>query len=106
VQIKDGLSNTLLAGEKHVPIDQFGHGGWDCSIYNGASICAVRAAGQFFPLAQSVRDPGWKFGSYHANLCQFTFGDGSVRRLFTNIDPIVLGYLANIDDGQLIPAFD
>src|SRR5262249_22226167 len=31
----DGLSNTLLVGEKHVPLGKEGVGWWDCSLYNG-----------------------------------------------------------------------
>ena len=31
----DGLSNSLLVGEKHVPITKHGNGWWDCSTYDG-----------------------------------------------------------------------
>lgn len=107
VRIKDGLSNTLLVGEKHVPLDQFGIGGWDCSMYNGDMVvCSARSGGHAFPLAQSIRDPGWKFGSYHDNLCQFAFADGSVHRIFTHIDPYILQLLSNMADGEVIPAFE
>lgn len=107
LRIKDGLSNTLLVGEKHVPMNQFGVGGWDCSTYNGDMfVCASRSAGKSYPLAQSIHDPGWKFGSYHANLCHFAFGDGSVRPIFTSINPDVLQLLANMADGQVIPSFE
>lgn len=107
IRIKDGLSNTLLIGEKHVPLDQFGVGGWDCSMYNGDMVvCASRSGGTVYPLAQSIRDPGWKFGSYHANLCHFAFADGSVRPIFANINPDVLYLLSNMADGQVIPGFE
>src|SRR6185437_11070176 len=43
-KITDGTSNTILIGEKHVPIDYWGQGGWDCSIYDGDSPgCSGRA---------------------------------------------------------------
>ncbi len=107
LRIKDGLSNTLLVGEKHVPIDQFGVGGWDCSMYNGDMVvCASRSASLVYPLAQSIRDPGWKFGSYHPHICQFAFVDGHVRSIRSDIDPNTLYLLAHIDDGQPIPAYD
>ena len=93
-------------GEKHVPINQFGVGGWDCSMYNGDMVvCSSRSAGLSYPLAQSIRDPGWKFGSYHPNLCQFAFADGSVRVLYTTIDPYILQLLANMADGLPIPPY-
>jgi hypothetical protein len=47
----DGLSNTLLIGEKHVPLGKFGVGWWDCSIYNGDyNQCSTRAGSRTFPL--------------------------------------------------------
>lgn len=107
VRIKDGLSNTLLVGEKHVPPELMGVGGWDCSMYNGDMVvCASRSGGQSYPLARSIQDPGWKFGSYHSNICHFAFVDGSVRPIFTDIDPAILHLLANISDGQVVPGFE
>src|SRR5262249_6576154 len=80
--ISDGLSNTLLVGEKNVPPDSFGAYAWDCSLFDGHNApCSTRAAGPGFPLAQSRYDDGWKFGSYHPSICQFVFADGSVRPL-------------------------
>jgi prepilin-type N-terminal cleavage/methylation domain-containing protein len=34
-KITDGLSNTILFGEKNVPLDYWGQAGWDCSTYRG-----------------------------------------------------------------------
>jgi prepilin-type N-terminal cleavage/methylation domain-containing protein len=107
LQIKDGLSNTLLIGEKHVPKDLFGYGGWDCSMYNGGYyFCSSRSAGIAFPLAQSIRDPGWKFGSYHPAVCQFVFVDGSVHGISPGIDPQTLERLANIADGEILGRYE
>jgi prepilin-type N-terminal cleavage/methylation domain-containing protein len=109
-EITDGLSNTLLIGEKHVPLGHFGEGPGDCCIYDGDTckdgdhgLGSTRGAGFFFPLAQSVRDPKWGFGSYHPCICQFVFADGSVHALSTGIAPLTLQYLADIHDGQVIP---
>jgi hypothetical protein len=105
-EITDGLSNTLLVGEKHVPADSFDTYPWDCSLYDGHNpICSTRAGGPAFPIAQSASDPGWKFGSAHPNVVQFVFGDGSVRALMKSIDPNTLGLLANRFDGRPIPDF-
>jgi hypothetical protein len=101
---KDGLSNTFLVGEKHVPLGLFGWKTWDCAIYDGHNwMCSARAAGPGFPLAASVHDLGWKFGSYHPGICQFVMGDGSVRVVSQTTDPVILGLLADRADGLTIP---
>jgi prepilin-type processing-associated H-X9-DG protein len=105
-EITDGLTNTLMVGEKHIPANSFSTNPWDCSLYDGHNpICSTRAAGPHFPLAASSDDSGWKFGSAHPNVVQFVFCDGSVRPLLKSIDPVTLGLLANRCDGQPIPAY-
>jgi prepilin-type N-terminal cleavage/methylation domain-containing protein len=104
--ISDGLSNTLMAGEKNVAPTMFGVHPWDCNIYDGHNpSCNTRAAGIDFPLAPTRDDLGWKFGSYHPALCQFVFCDGSVRPLLTSISPTTLGLLAQRNDGQAISEY-
>ena len=84
----------------------FGTGPLDCSIYNGDYwICSTRSAGPSFPLATSRFEAKWKFGSRHPGLCQFVFCDGSVRSLANGIDPAILGLLAQVDDGQVVPSY-
>jgi hypothetical protein len=108
--ITDGLSNTLMVGEKHVALGRFGHGWLDSSLYNGNyPVASTRPAGPGFPLATSLTDEtvlqSWVFGSYHPGICQFVFCDGSVRPLPVSIDPSVLGLLARRNDGEVIPAW-
>lgn len=104
--IRDGLSNTILVGEKHVPDGKEGQVPWDCNIYDGHNpSCSMRSGGPDFPLAVSPLDMGWKFGSRHPHLCQFVLGDGSVRPLYETIPPAVLGLLANRNDGQVLPEY-
>jgi hypothetical protein len=105
-EITDGLSNTLLVGEKHVPLGHFGVGWWDCSLYNGDYYhCSTRPAGPGQELARDKNETRWCFGSYHPYVCQFAFGDGSVRSLPVTISGETLGLLANKADGQVIPDF-
>jgi hypothetical protein len=105
-EITDGQSNTFLVGEKHVPLDHFGEHPWDCGLFDGHNpVCNTRAAGPGFPLAASIRDLGWKFGSYHPALCQFALCDGSVRPLFIQTDTVTLGRLAQRNDGQPVPDY-
>jgi type II secretory pathway pseudopilin PulG len=104
--ITDGLSNTILVGEKHVMYGNFGKGLLDCSLYNGDYwTCSTRSAGPNFQLAKSINDPVIGFGSYHPTLCQFVLGDASVRPIQISTDPKILALLANIADGQPIPDY-
>ncbi len=132
--ITDGLSNTLMVGEKHVHPDDLGRPDrGDGTYFNDEQPSrTARLAGpswprqglasqglapypNTFPIASGPEDdfPSSKnygiFGSWHASgVTQFVFADGSVHKISPEIDPIVLGYLANIKDEQVIPgnAFD
>jgi prepilin-type N-terminal cleavage/methylation domain-containing protein len=102
----DGLSHTLLVGEKQVARGKFGVGWTDCSTYNGNfPTCSTRAASRAYPLTSNPHDTGWKFGSSHVGLVQFCFGDGGVRTLPDSIDPRILELLGTRNDGQVIPAY-
>jgi hypothetical protein len=130
--VTDGLSNTLFAGEKHVPPDMLGvpptilminnppnqrDAACDETIWNGAPGCVnLRALGEggyeivADPRINSQSLPGgyqWanRFGSYHPGICQFVFGDGSVRPLSVGIPGSVLKLLVQKADGQVIPDF-
>ncbi len=105
-QITDGTSNTLLVGEKQVAPGQEGQANNDCSIYNGQNIlCSARGAGLAFPLAVSIQDPSWKYGSWHTGVVQFAFCDGSVHPIPNSTNTTVLEFLANRNDGQTIPPY-
>jgi prepilin-type processing-associated H-X9-DG protein len=102
----DGLSNTLLIGEKHVPQGKLGVGWWDCSTYNGDyPQCSTRPAGRLAPLTTNGKDLGFKFGSLHMQVVQFCFMDGHVRPISESVDPYVLELLTTIGHGQVIPDF-
>lgn len=129
--ITDGTSNTLLAGEKHVPAGMFGRlKVGDGSIYLGVwTTYSGRVAGIAHPLAQGPNDvtpardeprpPGstgtWrpgtdapyakKFGSWHPGVCQFVFADGSVKAIKNSIPETTLAMLAARNDGQVIPDY-
>jgi prepilin-type N-terminal cleavage/methylation domain-containing protein len=112
--ITDGLSNTLLIGEKHVMPSEFGQEP-DNSIYNGDDIrTIVRVAGIENPgainrpLAVAPTDsyrPDERFGSYHSGVCQFVLCDGSVRAIPVSIDLQTLTRLAVRNDGQPVGDF-
>jgi prepilin-type N-terminal cleavage/methylation domain-containing protein len=131
--IPDGLSNTLMIGEKHVRTTQFGIGpNADSSILNSDTGVTsttgtpyVRFAGRDFggtnwanytstsnynrdcPLAgptDTVLDDK-RFGSFHTGVTQFVFGDGSVKALRNNIDILTLTWLAVRFDGRVLGDF-
>jgi len=128
--VRDGLTYTLLAGEKHIRRDVPGS---ESSIYNGDNgDQSARAAGQAWcdwdhnpstvapgqidgretfqinplaasPIDASMPNPGFVFGSWHAGgSCGFVLADGSVRGIAPDVNLDTLARLANRRDGQPI----
>jgi prepilin-type N-terminal cleavage/methylation domain-containing protein len=113
--IVDGLSHTLLVGEKHVYSVRMGYPAYgDGSFMNDDQGSTVaRVVGNGYALAISPDYPAifngsshkWLFGGDHAGgICQFVLCDGSVQAFSPEANTTLLGYLANIRDGNLIPA--
>ncbi len=110
-RIRDGLSNTLMLGERHVHQEGFGHrtlngiAYGDGSIYNGDHNSFYAPAGPGFGLARGPQHSAGvsQFGSSHPGTCLFVFADGSVRGLNVSIDETTLGLLSQRADGQPIP---
>jgi prepilin-type N-terminal cleavage/methylation domain-containing protein len=100
--ISDGISNTLFVGEKHITVLKLNKEG---SIYNGDHGNSFKKAGVGAAFARHPNASGSNFGSWHPGICQFVFGDGSVRPLRNEIDLNVLGYMAHRFDGQPV-SFD
>ncbi|MGF1580424.1 MAG: DUF1559 domain-containing protein [Gemmataceae bacterium] len=100
-EFTDGLSNTLLVGEKHVPYDKLGMGGWDCSLYDGGSrTCSLRPTGRRWPLTTDPDNLEWVFGSLHTHVVQFAFADGHVTGLPATIDLMTYERLGRRNDGE------
>ncbi|QDU73618.1 hypothetical protein Pan97_05940 [Bremerella volcania] len=107
--VTDGLTNTIMIGERHVQIDNLkdettGHDG---PILSGWAYTTMRAAGPDYPLASNMRDDvdgvaHLVFGSFHPGITNFVMGDASVRPIQVNIDEDNLGRLASRDDGEVI----
>jgi prepilin-type N-terminal cleavage/methylation domain-containing protein len=111
----DGLSNTAFIGEKHVFIKDIGKGGVsggsaDGNIYLTEQTAwyeshSVRNMDHPFGLARgnfdTLASERYKmFGSWHSNVCQFVYGDASVRSLRNNIDRTTLRRLGDRRDGE------
>jgi prepilin-type N-terminal cleavage/methylation domain-containing protein/prepilin-type processing-associated H-X9-DG protein len=110
--VSDGLSNTLLIGEKHVSLSDINNLATafqrDGIIWSGGERGGfARRAGQSNPLAFANDTVyNYQFGSYHSGLVQFVFGDGSVRGVRNSIPGTTLGYLANRADGNVVTDVD
>src|SRR5438552_3341790 len=103
--VTDGLSNTLLLGEKHVPTGKDLNAPFDCNTFDGHNIfCSTRSAGPRFPLAAAPTDDRLLFGGPHPGVCMFVFADGGVRPVRNTIDEYALGLLSHRADGQPAPA--
>ncbi len=100
----DGLSNTLLVGERHVRAKQFGVPPVDGPIFDGSHLPSIAAVGgDEFPISPGPdfdADSDYTFGSWHFGVCHFAFADGSVHRIGNDIDAVALGRLANRADEQ------
>lgn len=118
----DGLSNTAVIGEKHVQPNSFGISNQTVGIPNGGDgpffsddyswqtsrLMGKQVVGAVIDryLANGPTDsfrPAERFGSYHPGICQFVFGDGSVRSVPNSTNILILTAIALPDDGQAVP---
>ncbi|MCC9604779.1 DUF1559 domain-containing protein [Blastopirellula sp. JC732] len=119
-RVTDGLSNTAIFSEKHVPVSKIGK---CCSSANGETDGffffngpwedrEVMAAGPVKnrPLARGpqhvvtdVVAPGNPtVGSWHSGVVNFLLTDGSVRGLPLTVDQTALHNLVRCNDGQVV----
>lgn len=103
--IVDGLSNTILAGEMHVPVGKLGKAPEDAFIFNGDEVFnSARVGGPTVPIVSDTSSGGnglvgW--GSWHPGVCHFAMADGSVRAMAVTLDTETLGRLCHRSDGQI-----
>jgi prepilin-type N-terminal cleavage/methylation domain-containing protein len=114
--VTDGLSNTLLIGEKFIAatdfntkMPQWGQCGTDddCSMYDSFDPeINNRVASALYPLNGNplVDPPNYGgvavFGGYHLNVTMFVMGDGRVVGVQNSISGTILGYMSCINDGM------
>jgi prepilin-type N-terminal cleavage/methylation domain-containing protein len=99
-EITDGLSNTLVIGERGV---SYGNSVW-AGVVDGAAEAMVRIVGvaDHTPNHPSLHFDD--FSSYHPSGVHFLVGDGSVRRFNNSIDVAVYQGLATRGGGETAQA--
>ncbi len=105
--IRDGLSRTLLVGEKYLNPEYYEDSqGWadDEGIYVGQQCDNTRWVGPGREARADTAglDDDYSFGGPHANAWQAVFCDGSVHSLDYELDNDVLIGLGNRHDGQIL----
>jgi type II secretory pathway pseudopilin PulG len=105
--VVDGLSNTILIGEKELDVNHYTDGQTYCDdncIMAGLDNDIYRGGGGSTPPIQDA--PGVasqnQFGSAHANICLFVFCDGAVHKIGYGIDPTTFLNLLSRNDRQAV----
>jgi prepilin-type N-terminal cleavage/methylation domain-containing protein/prepilin-type processing-associated H-X9-DG protein len=119
--VTDGTSNTMLAGDKFVPTNDYGGGHWadDCGPMAGwdPDISRSTVSNPTFcpnptpdiPLQQSDArwsNCGYVFGGAHTGGMNAVFVDGSVHFIKFGIDPNIFNMLGHKSDGGVVSLTD
>lgn len=101
----DGLSQTLLLGEKFIwRMNQ------DKSVFGGGSrLNYVRVCGAGMGIVRPDEDAAgasdWRFGSAHPGICHFALADGHVVAFSASTSDRILQALAEVGDGVIVGDF-
>ena len=107
MNIRDGLSNTIMVGERYTPRAStsgqqvVGDGGWlgvpDPTTAAGLAMALGDAS---IEIKLNINgQPTTGFGSSHYGGANILLGDGAVRTIGAKIDPKMYRNLSDIDDG-------
>jgi hypothetical protein len=106
--LRDGTSNVILVGEKHIQQQQMKTGQADGSVLCG-DVNNTFSRRPDFPLGLPSNDNlgnhGARFGSFHPGVVHFALADGAVRAIPRSINSRILCSLVDRNDGFAIPTF-
>ncbi|MDR0611780.1 MAG: DUF1559 domain-containing protein [Planctomycetaceae bacterium] len=120
----DGISNQIIIGEKHIPQNRFekcgaGVDSADCPYITpwgrakdspargwryGSPRPITRGSNDYIGDAESGNSAAsnYAFGSWHAGVCHFLMGDGSVHGFPVTTPATTLDRLIHVSDGQTV----
>ena len=98
--IRDGLSQTFMVGERGVKEEQF-YSTW-VGVFPSAEHSPARVVGVAASPPNAVSDEPHNFSSFHPSGTQFLSCDGSVRLISENIETNVYHALCTRDGGEVI----
>ena len=111
--VRDGTSNTVAIGESRQLHTSSSYGPY----WGAGTHTAVHGRGYYvdftpnYPYGNCSGNAGmkcqyaWGFGSWHTNITNFVFCDGSVRSIGDSIGYLTFRYLQTPDGGEVIPNF-
>jgi prepilin-type N-terminal cleavage/methylation domain-containing protein len=97
---RDGLSNTLIVGERH---SKLGSSTWT-GVVEGANEAMARIVGSADHTPNDPHHHFDDFTSHHPSGVHFLVGDGSVRRINNSIDLGIYQALVTREGNEPIPA--
>jgi hypothetical protein len=120
VEITDGTSNTLFAGEKTVNPNEYDTGtdpgdnlsmytGWDWNVnrFAGVSRSDPEDPSPFIPSPDQAGFRKWQsWGSAHPGVFNVVLCDGSATSISYDVDLVVMSNLCNRFDGQVMSRAD
>lgn len=105
VHVEDGLSHTMLIGEKQADLTQVSPGyddnepyanpGWDNDVLRDAERPPQKDI-------RHIAGTSRRFGASHESGFSVVMGDGSVRMISFSVDPVVFQSICQMNDGQVV----
>ncbi len=103
LEIRDGLSQTILAGEKRLFGSKPSSGGDEQTLYMGQDDDITRSAtGGLMQDNASSQSGSLGFGSSHASVSNFAFFDSSIHAISYKIDAVVFQSLGTPTGGEVV----
>src|SRR5262249_2768979 len=106
--ITDGVSCTVLVGEKAMELQAYDTGGWyfDEPIFSGGSAGTARNGTVIVPDTDRSGAFPYHWGAPHLSGAQFVRADGSVRDLRFGLSAEIVMALLTPGGGELPPSMD